>query len=381
MALNPAGSIPALILQRAAAQPDATILRKKDRGIWKSVAWSALATGIRHAGLGLKAVGFAPGDAAGVLAETRPEWVTADLAILGAGGVSLGIPPDTAPDDTAAMLRDTGCRVLFVENEEQLDKALAARDRCPALRHIVILDMAGLRDFADPACESFAALLARGAEHDAKDGRAWESGVAAITDKHPALLHPHANGARTLTHGEVLRRVSDTVARLGLHPRDERVALLPMADPLERICGLYCALDACVVSNYLENPDTVIENLQEVQPTVLGGDAAIWSRLHERVTRAASGATLVQRSLYRWAVAAGRHHGAPSAVARALVLQAARRELGLARLRCAYIGAGALPPNVAAWAAAFGIEITRIDADGARAQAADRTHGAATVEA
>jgi long-chain acyl-CoA synthetase len=381
MALTPPGSIPALVLQRAAAHPTATILRKKDRGIWQAVAWSEFATRIRHAGLGLKSLGFSPGDAAGVLAETRPEWVTADLAILGAGGVSLGIPPDTAADDTAAMLRDTGCRVLFVENEEQLDKALAARDRCPALRRIVILDMPGLRDFADPACESFAALLARGAEHDAKDGRAWEQGVAAITEKHPALLQPNAGGGRSLTHGEVLWRVSDTVARLGLRAGDERVALLPMADPLERICGLYCALDANVISNYLENPDTVIENLQEVQPTVLGADAAVWARLHDRIARAASGATLVQRGLYRWAMGAGRRGGAQSALARLVALRAVRREIGLARLRRAYVAGGNVPANIADWAVALGIDIVRIDADVARPQTADRTHGAATVEA
>jgi long-chain acyl-CoA synthetase len=381
MALTAPASIPALVLQRAAAQPAATILRKKDRGIWKAVRWSELAGRIRHAGMGLKSIGFAPGDTAGVLAETRPEWAAADLAILGAGGVSLGIPPDTAPEDTADLVRDTGCRVLFVENEEQLDKALAARPRCPALRHIVILDMAGLRDFADRACESFAALLARGAEQDARDGRAWESGVAAIAGEHPALLHPAGNDARPLTHGDVLRRISGMVARLGLRAGDERLALLPMADPLERICGLYCALDAGVVSNYLENAETLIENLQEVQPTVLGADAAVWARLHDRATRAASGATPVQRAIYRCAIGAGRRGGAPAALARVLALQAVRRELGLARLRLAYVGAGGVSPDIAAWAAALGIDIVRIEADAARAQAADRTHGAATVEA
>ena len=51
---------------------------------------------------------------------------------------------------------ESSCRVLFVENEEQLDKALLVRDRCPALRRIVIFDMKGLRDFADADCESLA---------------------------------------------------------------------------------------------------------------------------------------------------------------------------------------------------------------------------------
>ena len=86
-----------------------------------------------------------------------------DLGILGAGGVSGGIHPEQEAEPLGQALRDSRCRVLFVENDEQLDKALLVRDRCPALQRIVIIDMKGLRDFADPMCESLQAFVARGA--------------------------------------------------------------------------------------------------------------------------------------------------------------------------------------------------------------------------
>ena len=97
------------------------------------------------------------------MAETRPEWVHIDLGILGAGGVSGGIHPEQEAEPLGQALRDSRCRVLFVENEEQLDKALLVRERCPALQRIVIIDMKGLRDFADPMCESLQSFVARGA--------------------------------------------------------------------------------------------------------------------------------------------------------------------------------------------------------------------------
>ena len=65
--------------------------------------------------------------------------------------------------------------MLFVENDEQLDKALLVRERCPALQRIVIIDMKGLRDFADPMCESLQSFVARGGN----DG-GWDGGIAAI---------------------------------------------------------------------------------------------------------------------------------------------------------------------------------------------------------
>ena len=95
-------------------------------------------------------------------------------------------------------------------------------------------------------------------------------------------------------------------ARSLLEPRagDERLAVLPMCNVMERVLGLYLALDARVVSNYLESPDTVTENLQEVQPTVLGADAQSGSASRACDGRR-RGATRVQRGLYRWAIGAG----------------------------------------------------------------------------
>ena len=123
-----------------------------------------------------------------MLAETRPEWVYVDLGILGAGGVSGGIHPASEPEQLGEALQQSRCRVLFVENEEQLDKALLVRDRCPALQRIVIFDMKGLREFADPIVRELRSL------HRARRPRRtdWDSGIAAITADQPAvLLLPH----------------------------------------------------------------------------------------------------------------------------------------------------------------------------------------------
>jgi long-chain acyl-CoA synthetase len=251
VALNPGApaSIPALIAARVAAHGAETVLRKKDRGIWQAMTWAELGARVRDVGMGLQAVGFRPGDVGCVLAETRPEWVFVDLGILGAGGVSGGIGPAEEPDALESALRAAECRVLFVENDEQLDKVLLVRERCPALQRIVIFDMKGLRDFSDPLCESFAVFTARGRDTNA------EPAIAAIAADRPAILllpHDGATGkGRTLTHGDALHLVASAQALLGVRAGEERLALLPMCHAMERILGLYLALDARVVSNYL----------------------------------------------------------------------------------------------------------------------------------
>jgi long-chain acyl-CoA synthetase len=142
------------------------------------------------------------------------------------------------------------------------------------------------------------------------------------------------------------------------------------------VLGLYLSLEARAISNYLESPDTVIENLQEVRPTLLGADAAIWQLLYTRTSNAADAATRLQRSLYRWAVASG-----GGALARLCVLHAVRRELGLSRLRRAYVSTAALPPEIEQWSAALGITIQPIDGQATKGIAMDARYRALLEEA
>ena len=376
MALKPA-TIPAMLAARIAAQGGDIVLRKKDHGIWKATTWSQLGARVRELAAGLKAIGFRPGDVACVIAGTRPEWAHIDLGILTAGGVSGGLHLDQDADSLGQALRDSRCRVLFVEGEEQLDTALLVRDRCPALERIVVIDMKGLRDFTDPNCESLQAFGARGA--GAGD---WGADIAAIDAGQPAvLLLPRTGASRTLTHGDALHLLANARSLLSLRAGDERLALLPMCHVMERVLGLYLSLDAGMISNYLENPDTMIENLQEVQPTVLATDAGIWQALHARIAAASAAATPLQRALYRGAIAAGARGGAVAALARFTVLRAVRRDLGLGRLRVAYVGGATLNPDIERWAAALGITIRNIDGQAVRGTALDARYQALMDEA
>ena len=338
-------SIPALLDQRAAAFGDRVVLRKKERGLWKAVTWTALDEKRRAVAAALRTADFRQGDVAGLLAETTPDAVYVDLGILSAGGVALAVNPNSEVEQVRSVLRESGCRVLFVENEEQLDKALTVRESCPALSRIVILDMKGLRDFNDPGCESFETFVARGS-----------AGGEPVTIRgdHPAVRLETG----VLTHAEVVAKVIIAQANLGAREGDERLAVLPMSDPLERIQGLYLALEAGVVSNYLESAETARENLQELKPTLFGADAEAWTRLHDRIAASAAAATKLQRALYAWAIGAGSGNG----LANFLVLRAVRRELGMDRLRVAYV-AGSLPAaEVTKWAKALGIAIQVVEA-------------------
>jgi long-chain acyl-CoA synthetase len=352
-----ATTLPALIAKHAAAHAHDVVLRKKQRGIWMAITWGELAAHIRHIGLALLADGETVGNVVAVLSDTRPEAAYADLGALSVGCVSVCLPTQDDAARTEQALRDTDCRLLFVENEEQLDKALLARDRCPTLRRIVIFDMKGLRDLHDPMCTSLSDFVAGGAERDRNESAAWESAVQAVAAGQPAAQTPSGT---TLTHGELLHLVEATTTQLGARTVDERVAFLPMSGMMERALGLYAALITRTVSNYLENAETLTENIREVRPTVLGAPPSVWALFRSRIVAEAAGASWLQRTLYRWAISVGEAtpDSLSAVLGRHLVLRCVRHNMGLSRLRIAHTGTAAPPPDLARWYRTLGIALT-----------------------
>ena len=55
--------------------------------------------------------------------------------------------------------------------------------------------------------------------------------------------------------------------------------------------------------NYVENPDTVIDNLREIAPTSLLAVPRIWEKLYSLSTLTVKDATRLQKWAYAWALA------------------------------------------------------------------------------
>ena len=144
-------------------------LRQKHLGLWRSWTWNQTATAVEELCAGLLSLGFAKGECASILSNTVVEWVWADLAILSACGVSNGIYPTDASTQVHYLCEDSRTTVLFVEDDEQLDKALEVRAQLPLLRKIVVFDMEGLRTLDDPDVISLDGLRALGRAQLAKE--------------------------------------------------------------------------------------------------------------------------------------------------------------------------------------------------------------------
>ncbi|RZU01018.1 AMP-dependent synthetase/ligase [Rivibacter subsaxonicus] len=375
----PGETIPALFLNAVTARGDRIFMREKKLGIWRAWSWNDTLAAVRETAMGLASLGLEPGDCASILSNTVVDWVIADLGVLCAGGVSNGIYPTDAANQVEYLCADSSTRVLFVEDEEQLDKALEVRERLPLLRHIVVFDMEGLHRFNDPMVMSLKALRERGRAYDAAHPGEFERRVACRGPRDLAILiytsgtTGRPKGAMHSHHG-LIHTVRGYNLIFSQDERDERMCFLPLCHVAERLGGEYFAIYTGSILNFVENPDTVPENVREIAPTVFTAVPRVWEKFYSAVAIAVAEAGRGQQLLYRWALGVGEEVAArvlagepvPQTLrarfmlARWLALDNVRKLIGIHRARFLVTGAAPISPELVRWYMALGLPMLEV---------------------
>ena len=374
----PFDTVHEMFWQRVAELGDAPMMRQKDLGIWRGYSWNEVATIAAEIAAGLGSLGFEPGEVASVLANTSREWVWTDLAVLSAGGVCNGIYPTDAASQVEFLCEDSGSVFLFVEDDEQLDKFLEVRERLPRLRKVIVYDMEGLAGLDDPQVIGLEALR--------ELGRAW-------LREHPDWLEARRATRRSvdvailvytsgttgkpkgamITHANLCAVLSGLETSLfeGLPQGGERIAFLPLCHIAERMIGGYIPIMRRSVTNFVENPETVFENLREVQPQVFFAVPRVWEKVYSQVMITLSEADRVQKLAYGWALSVGQRVAACAdagrepglalklqhGLANFLVLDNVRRMTGMSRVQLALTGAAPISPELIRWYRSLGVPL------------------------
>ncbi len=375
----PGDTLPAIFWNAVEKRGPTVWMRQKHLGIWRSSTWHQTGTAVSEIAGGLMSLGFAAGECASILANTAVQWVWADLAVLSSGGVSNGIYPTDAASQVQYLCEDSRTTFLFVEDDEQLDKALEVRDQLPALRKIVVFDMEGLRDLNDAGIISLADLRVQGRTYLETHPDALQQRVDACKPEDLAILvytsgtTGKPKGAMHL-HGGLVFTVRGYNTLVAQDERDERMCFLPLCHIAERMGGEYFALYTGAKLNFVENPETIPENVREIAPTVFTAVPRVWEKFYSGVMISLKEAGAVQQAAYAWSIGVGTEIAtrvlAGQAVgvwlkfkfilAQRLALDNVRKLIGIHNARYLVTGAAPISPDLVRWYLALGVPMLEV---------------------
>jgi long-chain acyl-CoA synthetase len=252
---------------------------------------------------GLIALGVERGDVVSILSSTRAEWTLCEAGILCAGAVTAPVYDTNSPEECRHVLADSGARVVFCENGDQVAKIEQVRAQCPALEHVIVID--GHATGASPLAE----LRRRGETVAAED---VDRRVCEVEPDDVATL-VYTSGTTgppkgcMLTHANFLAATAMYRGQLELEDVQPVIYMfLPLAHVLARVAQMVVLDVGGTLVYWRGDARRILDEVVEAAPTHFVAVPRVLEKMHSGVLAALEGRSLPARLLFEWALEVGR---------------------------------------------------------------------------
>jgi long-chain acyl-CoA synthetase len=278
-----------LVARAAASYGDLPAIRFKRDGTWHDVSYTELGEIVQEVGLGLIDLGLQAGERIGILAGTRPEWSYADLGASSAGLVVVPVYQTNSPEECHWVLSDSGACAVICENDEQLAKILAVRERLPDLRTVIVMETADAPD--SPAAKLRAITLAevreRGRSMDPEELERRRDAVQP-EDTYTIIYTSGTTGPPKgciLTHSNYHAILDSVEQRRVLHAVDNDVVylFLPLAHSFALLIQLLVFDLGVTLAYFGGDTKQIVAELAEVKPTYLPSVPRVFEKIYTLV--------------------------------------------------------------------------------------------------
>ncbi len=372
-------TFPRLLLKHAAERPGAAAMREKEYGIWQAHSWAGMATLVEHIACGLHQAGLRRGEHMAVIGANRPRLYATMLAAQSLGAIPIPLYQDAVGAECVFPITNADVRFAMVEDQEQVDKLLEIRERCPDLAHIIFDDPRGLRNYSEPGLVSLDRLIEAG---------------QALASSQPALFRAEVDKARpddvaamfftsgttgnpkgvVHTHTTLLDRAQAGAEFDKLTSSEEVLAYLPPAWIGQNIFSYAQWLACGYVVNCPESASTVTIDLKEVGPTYYFAPPRVFEGLLTSVMIRMEDAGRIKRGMFHFFMDVAKHVGPDRmdgkpvgfvqgllySLGNLLVYGPLRNNLGFTRVRVAYTAGEAIGPDLFTFYRSIGINLKQL---------------------
>lgn len=344
-------------------------------GEWKTVTFKEYYTECRLVSFGFLGLGIQPKDRIVILSNTRFEWSLCDMAILGAGAVTVPIYASNVPEDVVYILNHSEAKIAVLEDAKQLQKILDKRienpDCLPKLEKIIVLEPSAMSLMAKYSnlmknVMTLQAVRELGRREEVKDPARFDKSLQGATPE-DLITICYTSGTTgvpkgvMLTHDNMMSVIEDAGKVLGPFldfKNDVILSFLPFSHifgKVESMIGYAFGWKQA----YAENIDKLMGNIEEVRPTVLLAVPRIFEKAFNRIHAALGEGSPAKKKLVAWAFEVGKRYyqsiwdkKSPSMadqlqyqLAKTLVFSKVSKRFG-GRLRFAVSGGAPLPREI-----------------------------------
>ena len=357
--------------------PDQIAFRDKQFGIWNEITYGEFWTQVQYIGSALNYFGIARNDKVAIHSENRPEWLIADIGIQSLGAISVGLYPTNPPAEVQYLLSHSETKILFAEDQEQVDKALEVSKDVPNLSKIIYFEEKGLFRYESDMLISWDDFLNIGKTEYEKDKNFVTSSIDKIKSEDVALMI-YTSGttgppkASMLTHGN-MEWTASIIPEISFTPNisnPEYLSYLPLCHVFGRLVDEIIAINSIGVINFAESIDTVQRDLAEIQPSIFPAVPRILERMHAGTLVRMKDASPLKKLLFKTAtffgnITASRRLENPNDfvakitnfIAQLLAFRSLRKKLGLLNVDNAVSGAAPISPEILRFFMSLGVPI------------------------
>ena len=301
---NICNTVPKAFLHHVTEQKHDIANWSKVKGVWESQTWGEYGANAKKIGQALLTSGMNPGDKVSILSQTRLEWVMCDMAIMCIGCVTAPVYHSNTKEQVLYIAEHSDARLMFIEDQEQLDKILEIWGRLPNVEKAVVFDAYHPKDL--PNVTSFADFIETGIDDDSFEQRIESSKpeeVISFIYTSGTTGHPKAG---IINSDNVISMIKYLPDMLDIRKEDISLAYLPLAHIAERLLGHFLKLVYGNETAFAESIEDMPDNTRQVGPTILFGTPRVYEKYYARISTGIGDATWVQKKVYNWSVETGR---------------------------------------------------------------------------
>jgi long-chain acyl-CoA synthetase len=337
----------------------------REAGTWLPISSSDLRRNVAGTARALTDWGIRKGDRVAILSENRPEWSTADFAILLLGAVTVPVYATLTPEQTAYTLRDSGATVIFLSTEHQLRKVQSILPQTQ-VQKIIVMDHVQIPAELSATCRNMDEFMTQGP--DTLDPQTESVARAIQPDDLATIIYTSGTTGTSkgamLTHGNMASNISYSLLGFDMRPGQTGVSFLPLSHVTARHVDLGLLYHGVTLA-YCPLMENLPATLLEIRPTLCVSVPRVYEKVYARAEMTARG--FPRRAIYRWALSVGRANKeailaghiptSPSwKLANKLVFSKIRAGMG-GNVETFISGGAPLGRELAEWYAAVGIRI------------------------